>query len=132
MSGNGHSRTITSMQGGAGLSCKPSSKNTTTTGREWSCENSSGGKKPPKTTTSAQKVHPCQYRHRQSNQGSSYLAAMTIFRASQAGGASLRADRSLCQQAKTARRYPSNYTRTQKPCFQDHAKAGSEFPWEGY
>ena len=80
-SGNGDSRTIGPMQSGVG----PSSKTTTATGKEWSCENRSGStkEKPPKTTTSTPNGHTCQHRNGWPCQGASYLAAKTIVRASQ-------------------------------------------------
>ena len=108
-SGNGHSKTITSKQSGAGYSNKPSSKTTRTAGGEWSSKNRWGGakEKPPKITSSTQRECPCQNRHRWPTQGTSYVVAKTIFRASPARSPSLWADRPLCQQAETARGQPS-------------------------
>ena len=80
---------------------------TTTTGREWSCENRKGTKeKSSKTTTSTQKGHPCRHRQGCLGQGVSYLTDKTIFWASPARGTSLGTVRLLCQQAKTTIRQP--------------------------
>ena len=135
---NEHSRTTTGTpsivesQEELGNRNNYSSKTTTAFGRGWSCKNRLGGakEKPPKTTSSIWRDCPYKYGHGWLTKGTTYPAAKTIRWVYPARGGPLRTNRPFCQQGEAARRWPSK-TRTQRACFQDHAKAGTLFPWVG-